>query len=417
MQPRPTVHRRHTRRFVVASVAVLAVAVSACGSDAATSNATSAPTTAATAATAATTAATTADTTAATTADTTVDTTGGDTGVTTEGISDARCAENKAVGKITYLSSFDFAASASILDVVVAKDKGYFDAMCLDVDIKSGFSTSNYPLVAANTAQFSSAGSYTEILNYSVDGASFVALADYGKTPIEALVVKDPTVTDLAQLKGKTIGVKGDIPPSLVAMLASAGLVRGTDYSEVLLDGFDPVAQLQGPIDALPVYKSNEPATLDAAGVKYGLFDPTALDIPGTFGLLYTSSQFAAEHPTVAQDFIRAALKGMEDSIADPTAAVAIALKQIDSAGNAYYLTEAGETFRWKQELAEVKKGTPAGEPVGLIDPAVFENEVTAYTAAGVFKTAPSMDGTYDADLAKALYDADGKVIFPASAG
>jgi len=250
MQPRPTVQRRHTRRFLVASVAVLAVAVSACGSDAATSNATSAPTTAATADT---TAATTGDTTAATTGDTTAattgDTTGGDTGVTSEGISDARCAENKAVGKITYLSSFDFAASASILDVVVAKDKGYFDAMCLDVDIKSGFSTSNYPLVAANTAQFSSAGSYTEILNYSVDGASFVALADYGKTPIEALVVKDPTITDLAQLKGKTIGVKGDIPPSIVAMLASAGLVRGVDYQETLVDGFDPVVHLQGPND------------------------------------------------------------------------------------------------------------------------------------------------------------------------
>ena len=77
--------------------------------------------------------------------------------------------------------------------------------------------------------------------------------------PIEALVTKDPTITDLSQLKGKTIGVKGDIPSSIVAMLANAGLKRGTDYKEVLLDGFDPVAQLKLDIDALPVYKSNEP--------------------------------------------------------------------------------------------------------------------------------------------------------------
>ena len=63
---------------------------------------------------------------------------------------------------------------------------------------------------------------------------------------------RTPASPTLADLKGKTIGVKGDIPPSIVAMLAKAGLKRGTDYKEVLLDGFDPVAQLQPDIDALP---------------------------------------------------------------------------------------------------------------------------------------------------------------------
>ena len=74
-----------------------------------------------------------------------------------------------------------------------------------------------------------------------------MAVADYGKTPIEALVVQRRRRHHrrCSDLKGKTIGVKGDIPPSIVAMLAKAGLQRGKDYKEVLLDGFDPVAQLQ----------------------------------------------------------------------------------------------------------------------------------------------------------------------------
>jgi hypothetical protein len=97
-------------------------------------------------------------------------------------------------------------------------------------------------------------------------------------------------------------------------MLNSAGLQQGFRYTEVLLDGFDPVAPTATGIDALPVYKSGEPAQLDAAGIKYGLFDPTAQGIPGTFGLLYTSTQFAGDHPTATADFIRAALKGMEDA-------------------------------------------------------------------------------------------------------
>ena len=334
--------------------------------------------------------------------------------MTAEGISDERCQANKDAGKITFLSSFDFAAAASILDVVVAKDKGYFDKMCLDVELKPGFSTSNYPLVASNQAQFSSAGNYTEILNFSTGGAEFVAIADYGKVPIEALLVRDDgKITQLTDLKDKTIGVKGDIPPSIVAMLAEAGLKRGTDYKEVQLDGFDPQQHLQQAIDALPVYKSNEPGQLDAAGVKYKLFDPAEQGTPGTFALFYTSPDFLAKNPTAVQDFVRAAFKGYADAVADPAAAVKISVDAINAAGNQAFLTEAGETYRWQQESAAVAKGTPSG-PVGLIDPAVFENEVKAYADAGVFKNgAPPTDGTYDESVAQGVFDSSGELVWP----
>ncbi|HEY4333861.1 MAG TPA: ABC transporter substrate-binding protein [Ilumatobacteraceae bacterium] len=346
----------------------------------------------------------------------TVTTGGATSGVTTAGISAAECAANKAAGKITYISSFDFSASASIIDVIVAKDKGYFDKMCLDVTLRSGFSTTNYPIVAAGTAQFSSAGNYTEILNFSKDGAKFVALVDYGKAPIEALITKDGGATSLDQLKGKTIGVKGDIPPSIVAMLAEAGLVRGKDYKEVLLDGFDPQAQLKQDIDALPVYKSNEPGQLDRAGVKYNLFDPAKMDIPGSFGIIYTSADFAAKHPTAAADFARASLEGMQAAIADPDAAVATAFKLVTTAGNPNFLTMVGETYRLNQEIAVVKASTPAGEGIGQIDPSVFDNEYSSYVAAGVWPQGPPVDGKdYDAALSKSLFDSSGNVIWPAS--
>ncbi len=413
-----------------ALIAALGLTAAACSSDATPATTTTSATTNATATSATGTATSATATSAAATSATGTDATSSSaagtnatgstdaapgSGVTAAGISEAECAANKAAGKITYLSGFDFSASLSIIDVVVAKEKGYFDKMCLDVDLRPGFSVENYKLVAAGKAQFSSAGNYTEILNQSTDGARFVAMVDYGKAPIEALATKDPAITDLTQLKGKTIGVKGDLPPSIVAMLAKAGLKRGADYNEILLEGFDPVAQLSQAIDALPVYKSNEPRALDAAGVKYGLFDPAKLDVPGSFGIIYTSADFHAKHPTAVADFTRAALRGMQDAIADPAAAVDMSVAQIDAAGNQYFLTKQGETYRFDTEVKVSKASTPAGQNLGVIDPALFANEYTTYKAAGVWPDgAPPEYPAYDATTAASLYGPDGKVIWPA---
>src|SRR5688572_16552372 len=62
-----------------------------------------------------------------------------------EPIPETRCAANREAGTITYLTGFDFAATASMIDVFVAHERGYFDDLCLDVEIQPSFSTANYP--------------------------------------------------------------------------------------------------------------------------------------------------------------------------------------------------------------------------------------------------------------------------------
>jgi NitT/TauT family transport system substrate-binding protein len=337
-------------------------------------------------------------------------------GVTAAGISAERCAANKAAGHIVYLTGFDYAASASIVDVIVAKQKGYFDKMCLDVEIKSSFSLSNYPLVASNTAQFASGGSYAELLENSTNGAKLQAVEILGRNAIEALLVPAKSgVTKLADLKGKNIGVKGDLPPSIVAMLNRAGLVRGSDYKETQLKGFDPKSHVDTGIDALPVYKSNEPNQLTAAGgdyAKFTLFDPAADGTPGSFGVIFTSTKFAQDHPSAVQDFARADLKGFADADADPAGAVAASVALINAAGNKNYLSEAGESFRWKVESKIVTDSVPAGALLGVIDRSALQAQVDAYTAAKVFAAAPSIEGSYD-DLTAGVYGADGKLVWP----
>ena len=333
------------------------------------------------------------------------DATGGTSAAGADLTADERCEANRAAGTITYLSAFDFAAAASILDVIVADAEGYFEEVCLDIDIKPGFAPTG-GLVAQGQADISSAGSFGEVVNTNIRGeADLVAIAQYGKTSIEELVVPaESEIAELADLEGATVGIKGDLPYSLQAMLGRAGVDRAS-LSEPLLEGFDPVAHLELGIDALPVYKSNEPAQLDAAGVEYRVFDPREFDIPSSFGVFFTSREFLDEHPTVVEDFLRASFRGFQFAVDNPEVAVGHAFDRIDAAGNPNFLSTEGEGFRWVTESDLVLETTPAGEGPGIVDVDRFGEEIELLTEVGVFAEEPDWASMIAPDIAAGLYD------------
>ena len=204
-----------------------------------------------------------------------------------------RCEANKAAGTITYLSGFDFAAAASIMEVVVADDRGYYDDLCLDVELTPSFSTTNYPLVASNEAQFSSAGSFTELASFSAaNDADLVALSIDGHTPIDVLMVHPEQAESLAELNGATIGIKGALPAGGGGDARSR---RPTSPRASSTRRCSSTASIRSPTGscrgspAIPGWRSNEPGALERAGLAFDLYDPADYDIPGSFGVIYTS--------------------------------------------------------------------------------------------------------------------------------
>ncbi len=326
---------------------------------------------------------------------------------------DAACQANKEAGTITYVSGFDYAASPAILDISVAEAKGYFDELCLDVDVQPSFAPSNAALVIAGKAQFGSGDSFAELVKTNVTGGGdLVAIGHYGKTAVQALLVPaDGKVKELSDLPGTTMGIKGDLPYSLQGMLAVNEIQRSS-INEILLDGFDPLAHLALGIDALPVYKSNEPITLDREGVEYRLFDPLDYDVPASFGILFTSQSFYDEHPQAVRDFLRASYKGYADAVANPDEAVGIVIEKIDAAGNPNFLFTETEKPRFTVESGLVAKSTPAGEGPGLIDTGKLGEEIDLLTELKVFETKPDWESMVDADLGRELYDGT-TVIWP----
>jgi ABC-type nitrate/sulfonate/bicarbonate transport system substrate-binding protein len=235
-----------------------------------------------------------------------------------------------------------------------------------------------------------------------------------GRTGIDALLVTDDAVSTLDDLRGSTIGVKGKITPSVAAMLAKAGLREGTDFDTVLLDGFDPRVHAEVPgIVGFPGYKSNEPLQLRAADVPFTLFDPSDDDIPGSFGILYTNETFAALHPSAAEDFMRATMKGLRDALDDPAGAAALAIDLINAGGNAMSLSPDGETARWAVEAGIIEQFADLG-PLGVPVRAALEDEVATLADIGLFDgEVPDISVVLDDTTVAGLYDAQGQLIWP----
>jgi NitT/TauT family transport system substrate-binding protein len=344
---------------------------------------------------------------------------GGSAVVAGEAFPDDRCEANRAAGTIDYFTGFDFAAAASIIEVIVADEKGYYDDLCLDVAITPSFSTANYPLVAANDVQFSSSGSFSELASFAAANESdLVALSVDGHVAIDVLMVKPDRVDSMSALAGQTIGVKGALPPSIAVMLQQeAALAEGDDFDTVLLEGFDPLAHWAiDDVAGVPGWRSNEPGALERGGETFDVYDPGEFGIPGSFGLIYTNREFLDSHPTAATDFMRATMRGLADAISDPAAAAAIAVDRINGGGNPNFLSPEGETFRWATDAQAIVDSTPAGSGIGIPVAAELEAQVAAYAEVGVYGDggAPSTEGRFDPDLVAGLYDDAGTVIWPA---
>jgi ABC-type nitrate/sulfonate/bicarbonate transport system substrate-binding protein len=333
-----------------------------------------------------------------------------------EAFPDDRCTANEAAGTIRYLTGFDFAATASIVDIIVADANGYYADLCLDVEITPSFSTANYPLIAENDAQFASGGSFSEVVAFAdANDAEFLVTAVEGPTAIDSLILKPGVAAELADVAGTTIGVKGKLPPSIAAMLATAGLTENEDYETVLLDGFDPMAHIAiESIDGFPGYKSNEPGALERNGVEFDLFDPLDYDIPGSFGIVYTNADFVAAHPSAAEDFMRATMLGLADAIDDPESAANAALELINSGGNPNFLSPEGEVFRWTTDAALISELTPAGTGFGVPNVEALQNELDTYGEVGLFGdgATPSAED-HLSELLDVIYDGP-TVIWPA---
>lgn len=324
-------------------------------------------------------------------------------------ISAERCALNEAAGTVNFLTGYQYQASASILEIVAAKELGYFDALCLDVEIQpgSGDTGQNSQLIAANTVQFT-AVSQQDLLLAADNGIEMVGISSYSTVGLDILMT-NPDVTDLTDLDGTILGHKGMLPAAVKAMLDEAG--ADVDGMQQVTVGYDPTILPRGQVDSLTGFISNEPNLLAASGNDVTVWRPVDFGVPSSLGALAVNADFAQEHPTVVEDFLRGALKAFDYCGENGSECVSFTA---ELSGEGY---DPEHNLKvWETEFGIVQDSRTDGVNLGAIDTANVESlhsMLSDYAMLTTDMTAEDAVALFDTSYIESIY-ADGSLVWPA---
>ena len=231
-----------------------------------------------------------------------------------------------SVEKVTFIAGFKPQADLPFVAVYMAQARGYFRDQSLEVDIQHATQGEHVQLLATDRAQFSTGAAGDVMKRVASAGVPLVAIAQIGQRDEQSFAVRaDSPIRTLKDWEGKLVGFKTTVSAAYLALVAVGGVDR-SKVREVAV-GFDPRVLADGRVDVYPVFTANEPDTLARLGIPVRLFDPGAYGLPGLGLTFMTNQQMVQTKPEVVTRFLRAALRGLADAMAERDAAIEVVMK------------------------------------------------------------------------------------------
>ena len=219
--------------------------------------------------------------------------------------------------KLHWQDQFQFAG------IYAAAEKGFYQEAGLEVTIINGQQAPFYE-VENGIVDFgiSGAGLVVERLK----GRPFVALAAiFQSSPYTWLVRADSKINHPNDFIGKTV-TRQSYADDLSAMLLKFN-IHPSQLNIVEPSPSDIENLINGKVDALTAYVSNEPFWMMSREVDYRTLSPHEFNINFYSDIIFTSEEYLKRHPKIVKAFREATLKGWQYALEHPHEMIELILK------------------------------------------------------------------------------------------
>lgn len=216
----------------------------------------------------------------------------------------------------------------------VAEAKGYFAQEGIKVNYNWGFEFDGVKLVGANQADFAIVTG-DQILQARAQNIPLVYIGNwYNAFPISVVSLAEKNITTPQDLIGKKVGLPGLFGASYTAWRALL-FTQNISDEQVRAEsiGFTQVQALsQGTVDAAVAYANNEPVQLQLAGKQVNQIKTWEYARLVGNGVA-TNEATLKNRPQLAKGFVRALVRGIQDTLNNPDEAMQLTIKQLPEAG------------------------------------------------------------------------------------
>jgi len=242
--------------------------------------------------------------------------------------------------------------------IYVAVDKGYFAEEGFELEFDYSFETDGMALVGANEVPFAIVGGDQVILARAQGLPVVYVLEWFQRYPIAVVSKAEAGIEGPGDLVGRTVGLPGFFGASYVgyAGLLSANGLELADVDAIDV-GFNQVETLlTDQADAIVAFANNEPLQLANMGQQVNIIQ-VADYIDLVFNGIITNEETIKQNPQIVEAFVRAVLRGLADTLADPDQAYEISKKYVEGLDDS------------RKDVLEASLGLWDADVLGYTDP------------------------------------------------
>lgn len=198
-------------------------------------------------------------------------------------------------------------------------EEGFYRDEGVDLELISGGPNApeSVQMVASGTADIGISSDLIQIFDTIEKGTPLVMFAaKFQQSPAGLASLPDNPVRTAKDMVGKRIGGPQGDQRFFDTVLAVNGLKPG-DY-EFVPTGFDPEPLAKGDVDALSVFVTNQPLTLEAQGVDVVAVTYAEMGLASYADILYAERDYVESNRDTVVGFLRGTIKGWETQNASP---------------------------------------------------------------------------------------------------